>query len=403
MHQYFRSIGFSHLVREQDIDRLLRSCEKHGMDSARRYIDSNEQMWLEIRVPVSGSMGLCITGYIGARGKFKRTAYYPYLRSEDMTSSVRPSVYRRVDGGHFSAIIDDARVGMTLIYQLDNPFDYLHRCGEGNPIPCNVISKLSGFCSKGFVLLPSAKADELRVRMPGDGQTQGSAGAVGSCGGGDGSDMRSAGAAGPNDGVDGQTQGSAGAASTGTPGQNAGVGQNCQPGMNNGAGLNGLPGQNVGFGMNPLPGQNVPNTYNGNQPGPNGKDGQNNQSDQEARMSLLEAARNGQTDAIEQLALEEMNTIATLSKRLQNEDIYSIVSSVFMPQGVECEIYLVVGDILKVERIRNEITGEMIYDLTLSANDMIIHVAINEADLEGEPMPGRRFKGRIWLQGRIEF
>jgi hypothetical protein len=32
---------------------------------------------------------------------------------------------------------------------------------------------------------------------------------------------------------------------------------------------------------------------------------------------------------------------------------------------------------------------------------MLITLAINEFDLEGEPMAGRRFKGNIMLQGRI--
>ena len=51
--------------------------------------------------------------------------------------------------------------------------------------------------------------------------------------------------------------------------------------------------------------------------------------------------------------------------------------------------------------IRNQITGEGVYLLTLNYNDVLINLAINEMDLEGEPQPGRRFKGNIWLQGRI--
>ena len=55
----------------------------------------------------------------------------------------------------------------------------------------------------------------------------------------------------------------------------------------------------------------------------------------------------------------------------------------------------------RIEKIENEITGEKIYLLILNYNDVLLNLAINEMDLEGEPKPGRRFKGNIWLQGRI--
>ena len=121
------------------------------------------------------------------------------------------------------------------------------------------------------------------------------------------------------------------------------------------------------------------------------------------QKNLSEAAKAGNTAAIEQVAFEEMSAIAEISRRLRSEDVYSIVESVFMPQGAECDLYQVVGEIIDVAHTANLYTGEGIYDLTLNVNDMIIHVAANESDLEGEPLPGRRFKGRIWLQGRIEF
>ena len=48
-----------------------------------------------------------------------------------------------------------------------------------------------------------------------------------------------------------------------------------------------------------------------------------------------------------------------------------------------------------------KITNEKIYCIKLSCNDIIFSVCINENDLIGEPMVGRRFKGNIWMQGSI--
>jgi len=33
---------------------------------------------------------------------------------------------------------------------------------------------------------------------------------------------------------------------------------------------------------------------------------------------------------------------------------------------------------------------------------MMLDLAINDKDLTGEPEAGRRFKGSIWLQGRLD-
>lgn len=41
--------------------------------------------------------------------------------------------------------------------------------------------------------------------------------------------------------------------------------------------------------------------------------------------------------------------------------------------------------------------------MTINCNDLIFDVCINEEDLMGEPKVGRRFKGNIWLQGKIAF
>ena len=118
---------------------------------------------------------------------------------------------------------------------------------------------------------------------------------------------------------------------------------------------------------------------------------------------MLKAARDGDEDAIENLTLEDMDTYTMISKRIENEDILSIVMSHFMPCGVECDQYNVMGDILNVELRENNQTKEKIYVMTIEANGIILDVCINQQDLVGEPAVGRRFRGIIWLQGLVHF
>ncbi|MBR3833013.1 MAG: DUF3881 family protein [Lachnospiraceae bacterium] len=120
------------------------------------------------------------------------------------------------------------------------------------------------------------------------------------------------------------------------------------------------------------------------------------------RNNLLAQAREGNTEAIENLTLEEMDTYATLSGRVHYEDILTIVDTSFMPCGVECDHYMITAHILKVTEITNSYSKELIYNLALKCNDIYLNVAINAKDLQGEPSVGRRFRGEIWLQGHVQ-
>ena len=121
------------------------------------------------------------------------------------------------------------------------------------------------------------------------------------------------------------------------------------------------------------------------------------------RNHLLAAARKGDEDAIETLTLEDMDLYTSISRRIQKEDVYSMVDTYFMPYGMECDQYSVLGEILQVDLVINQITGEEIYFLKICSNELTIDVSINIIDLFGEPQVGRRFKGSLWLQGRINY
>ena len=121
------------------------------------------------------------------------------------------------------------------------------------------------------------------------------------------------------------------------------------------------------------------------------------------RSNLLAAARRGDEEAIETLTLEDMDMYTAISRRIQREDVFSLVDTYFMPYGVECDHYSVLGEILEVEPVNNKITGEQIYLLKICANELTFDVCINEKDLYGEPQAGRRFRGEIWLQGYINY
>ncbi|MBQ0059372.1 MAG: DUF3881 family protein, partial [Lachnospiraceae bacterium] len=118
---------------------------------------------------------------------------------------------------------------------------------------------------------------------------------------------------------------------------------------------------------------------------------------------LMNAARDGDEEAIESLTMQDMDIYSHLSERLVREDILSIVESYLMPCGVECDQYNILGNIRRVEVAKNIVTGDKLYEMLVECNDMIFNICVNTKDVMGEPEVGRRFKGRIWLQGEIAF
>lgn len=121
------------------------------------------------------------------------------------------------------------------------------------------------------------------------------------------------------------------------------------------------------------------------------------------RNSLMAAALAGDEEAMESLTLEDIDTYSMLSNRVMDEDVLSIVETSFMPYGIESDQYQVIGEIVDFTMLPNKDTLEELYILTLSCNEMIFDVCINQKDLMGEPAVGRRFKGTIWLQGKLNF
>lgn len=121
------------------------------------------------------------------------------------------------------------------------------------------------------------------------------------------------------------------------------------------------------------------------------------------RSSLIEAAKNGDEDAMETLTIEDIDLYSQISRRAMKEDLYSIIDSCFMPCGVECDQYSIIGEIKEIQTKKNIYTNEEIYVLSLECNDLQFPVCINKKDLLGEPTVGRRFKGQIWMQGILNF
>ncbi|MDE7179049.1 MAG: DUF3881 family protein [Lachnospiraceae bacterium] len=291
MHKYMRAIGFSNLSDRREEQRLITDVI---MNAKRRSYTSNGEKTIlaEFCEDFAPDMGIAVCGEFDSEEKFTYDYFYPYLRGTGISSCEDVSVERHADKESYAGVCDDIKVGVSLIFYLQNIVPYV-KAQTSNMLPVTGTTlTLSGLSIGGNIILPIGKDESEKKRS-----------------------------------------------------------------------------QRVST----------------------------------SRNKLIAAARLGDEDAIESLTLEDMDIYSTISKKILTEDVFSLVDTYFMPYGVECDQYSVLGEILDISLRTNKITGEEIYVMHLSCNDLEFDVCINKQDLYGEPQIGRRFKGSIWMQGYINY
>ena len=292
MHKFLRTVGFSLYQKKHDIQKLLENLVEQAESSQiwKIQIDGETNL-CRVRTEVATDMGIDIYGEMDEFGIIRPEYYIPFLLSHDISSEADCSIQRHTEKETYAGLLDEFRVGISLIYYLENAMEYRQRNMEKESTEVIYVN-LVGMSVKGKILLPVKKSAK-QVEMA-----------------------------------------------------------------------------KVAF---------------------------------KERTNLMEAAKNGDEDAIETLTIEDIDLYSQISRRVAKEDIYSIIDSSFMPCGIECDQYAIIGDILYIDKRKKRFTGEEVYDMKIECNDMIFHVAINSQDLIGEPEVGRRFKGQIWMIGSAKF
>lgn len=294
-----RSIGFSNMTNRKELQKLLTDVVIEGTE--RSYTSNGEDNLIAefgrdftevVEGSTGDSIGIAVCGEFDSEDKFTYEYYFPYLKGNIISSEEDVSVERHAAQESYAGVCDDVRIGVSLIFYLQNMIPYVKAQNSGILPVRGTTLTLTALSVKGTIMMPIIKSEKDLIK-------------------------------------------------------------------------------------------NKKVTTN--------------------RTQLLNAARKGDEEAIESLTLDDMDTYTTISKKIQKEDVFSLVDTCFMPYGVECDQYSILAEILECNLIRNKLTKEEIYLMTLSCNDMVFDLCINKTDLYGEPAVGRRFKGVIWMQGYINF
>ena len=291
MHKFLRAVGFSQYTEKKQVQKLIRDIIIHADERSYTTV-GKKTLVAEFDRNFAEDIGIAVCGEFDEDDTYSFDYYLPYLRSDLVSTAEDISIERHAAKESYAGICDDPKVGVSLIFYLQNMISYLKLQGEGK-IPAKGTSlNLSALSCQGTIMMPIQKTEWQKKKIAKD--------AV-------------------------------------------------------------------------------------------------------QRNRLIQAARGGDEEAMESLTLEDMDTYTSISRKIQKADIFSLVDTYFMPYGVECDQYSVLGEITDMKLVTNGLTCEKVHILTLCCNDLNLKVAINSIDLLGEPAVGRRFKGSVWLQGQVNF
>ncbi len=151
MHRFLRAIGFSKIKSRQELEPILGKIMNQPDKKKKIQLASNN-IYTEFAMEFGGQVGITIRGEYDEKGFFYMEHYFPYCESRLITSSEDITVNKRVDSNAFTGMCDDLRLGISMIFYLQNAVEYLALHVEDNT-PHKAKLTLSGLSLKGTILL----------------------------------------------------------------------------------------------------------------------------------------------------------------------------------------------------------------------------------------------------------
>lgn len=157
MHKFLRAIGFSELKKDQ-----LKMLFEHILKSptARKAaIDSEGCEFAEISKEFGDFFGISIRGVYHDDDTFEVEYYYPYLCGKTVSTREPAEVEKHAEKESYAGICDEVRIGVTLIFYLQNVIDYLAVRENKRYMNLTDGVVLAALSTEGKILLPVNKTE----------------------------------------------------------------------------------------------------------------------------------------------------------------------------------------------------------------------------------------------------
>ncbi|MDF2609153.1 MAG: hypothetical protein K0R92_627 [Lachnospiraceae bacterium] len=167
VHSYLRAIGFSEITDRTGLEQLFSIIIEQPTEKKIIKTQDNK-IFAELSKDFSKYMGLTLRGEYDTDGKFYMEHYFPYYKSQTVSTKEESSIIKRVDTEAYTGMSDDVRLGVSLIFYLQNVVDYLEE-GKGK-IQRGMIWPiyLSALSLSGKIILPLEQDEKLEKNNSAD-------------------------------------------------------------------------------------------------------------------------------------------------------------------------------------------------------------------------------------------
>lgn len=166
MHKFLRAIGFSELKKEE-MKKIFQQIIEHP--TVRKIAtDSEGNEFAEISNEFGEFFGISLRGIYKEDDTFEIEYYYPYLCGKVISTREPAEVEKHAEKESYAGICDEVRIGVTLIFYLQNVVDYL--AVRKNKAYLNLADGviLGALSTDGKILLPVNKASNKVRQMQND-------------------------------------------------------------------------------------------------------------------------------------------------------------------------------------------------------------------------------------------
>lgn len=172
MHSYLPAIGFSHIEKKKQFQKLLQLVQDSPSQIRKVFIDDESSLML-ITKEVSPDIGLAICGEEDNNGNFQMEYHFPYLISNVCSTEEECMIQKASSREAYNGICDDFRLGLNLIFTINNFIEYCKYKALHGYFPTVTQVCLSGLCVEGKILLPVVQktmAEQRALRRKEDGR-----------------------------------------------------------------------------------------------------------------------------------------------------------------------------------------------------------------------------------------
>lgn len=163
MHQYLKAVGFGQVKLKNELNKILAEVEDKFTHHELIYMEE-ELDFCEYQKEYGPGIGISLFGDLDINECFKKQYYLPFFIGTGITSYADVFIERRMDREAYIGVCEDTKIGINLIFHLQNTLEYLREIQlTGDKVKYSSVT-LSGLCNSGTVLLPVRK-DKIQKRM----------------------------------------------------------------------------------------------------------------------------------------------------------------------------------------------------------------------------------------------